>query len=166
MKYTFLFISVFLLSCNDSAVSGEGSDTTLNQPASGINGKEEISVDNASGCFMNVTGRDTLVARLYRDGNKISGKLSFDNYQKDGSSGSVHGFLDGDIMKLSYAFASEGTNSVMDVFFKLEDSSIIRGIGKMDVKGDTAYYVDTSSIQYNGSELFRMDCSNVPSKYQ
>ena len=115
---------------------------------------------------MNVTGRDTLVARLYRDGNKISGKLSFDNYQKAGSSGSVHGFLDGDIMKLSYAFASEGTNSVMDVFFKLEDSSIIRGIGKMDVKGDTAYYVDTSSIQYNGSELFRMDCSNVPSKYQ
>ena len=123
-------------------------------------------MENELGCFMSVMSRDTLVAHLQKSGNLVTGKLSFDNYQKDGSTGSVKGVQEGDIIKLTYSFASEGTNSVMDVYFKVGEKSITRGIGEMQTRGDTAYFVNPSAIKYEGTELTRMDCEQVPVKYR
>ncbi|MBK8494901.1 MAG: hypothetical protein IPL50_07650 [Chitinophagaceae bacterium] len=57
------------------------------------------------------------------------------------------------MLKLDYVFASEGMNSVMEVYFKYKDGILVRGIGEMKTNGDTAYFINPALIKYNGSDL-------------
>ena len=115
---------------------------------------------------MQVLKRDTFVARLEVRGDSITGKLSFDNYQKDGSSGSVRGIVEDGIIKLVYDFHSEGMQSVMDIYFKHAGDSLVRGIGVIQTRGDTAYFEDPGAIEFSGSVLKKMPCIMVPAKYK
>lgn len=119
-----------------------------------------------AGCFMQVLKRDTFAASLKQNGNNVSGKLSFDNYEKDGSTGTVHGKLQGDVLKLFYSFASEGMNSVMEVYFKYSDGKLVRGTGDMDNKGDTVYFKNPGAIKYDGGALQKLPCETLPAKYK
>ena len=111
--------------------------------------------------------RDTLVAKFIQNGNSITGRLSFDNYQKDGSTGIIQGNLEGDIIKLWYSFQSEGMNSVMEVWYKKQGNALIRAIGPVDVKGDTSYFTNKSAITFDGAQKLEItDCELVPSKYK
>lgn len=118
------------------------------------------------GCYMQVLKRDTFAAILQQHDNIITGKLSFDNYEKDGSSGTVSGKLDGDIMKLFYSFASEGMNTVMEVYFKLNDGKLLRGTGEMANKGDTAYFTNPAAIKYDGTVMQKLSCEHLPAMYK
>ena len=121
---------------------------------------------NASGCYVKVLGRDTMVVQLVQNGNELSGKMTFDNYQKDGSSGRVSGRVDGNTAKLWYDFHSEGMNSVMEIWFRIGDEQLIRGIGSFGTKGDTAYYTNKPDIQYPDDQSFpKVECTKVPAKY-
>jgi hypothetical protein len=123
-----------------------------------------IPGDDISGCYMRVTGRDTLIARLQLLGDSITGSLLFDNYEKDGSSGMVSGKLYKGIIKLVYSFRSEGMNSVMDVWFKKQGDALIRGIGDMQTKGDTAYFTNTAVVDFPaGEKLSKIPC-DLPDK--
>jgi len=113
---------------------------------------------------MRISGRDTLVARLRQDGQEVSGTLLFDNYEKDGSSGTVRGLVQDSICRLVYDFHSEGMKSVMEVHFLLRDSTLVRGIGDMEVRQDTAAYVQPQSLSFPPEEAWkRVDCNTVPS---
>jgi hypothetical protein len=117
---------------------------------------------------MQVLKRDTMVLHLASNtGDNISGRLSFDNYEKDGSSGTVKGKREGDVLKLTYSFQSEGTNNVMEVYFKEENDGMVRGIGEMQTKGDTAYFVHPDKVSYLPNGMMRKtDCKEVPDKYK
>lgn len=120
-----------------------------------------------AGCYMRVRGRDTLAADLQQTGNTITGKLTYDNYQKDGSTGSVIGVVEGDIVKLTYSFQSEGMNSVMDVYYKVSGSDLVPATGTMDMRGDTTYFTDPASLQYNNEDrLLKVGCNMLTPKYR
>lgn len=160
--YCFFFI--FLLSCNDTGTARNNAKTTSADSTAGTSAVNEI---NISGCYMRVVERDTLAASLQQNGSVITGKLSFDNYQKDGSTGTVSGTADGDVLKLLYSFQSEGMNSVMEVFFKISEGGLIHGIGEVAVKGDTAYYVNDAHISYPAkNKLMNLPCEKLPEKYK
>lgn len=154
---------MMVLSCNSNAPKTSETETAnttaetkpINIPPAGI-----------AGCYMQVLNRDTFAASLLQQGNTITGKLSFDNYEKDGSTGTVTGKLENGIVKLFYSFASEGMNSVMEVYFKHDNGKLSRGTGDMDTKGDTAYFKDPSAIKYDGSALQKLACTNLPAKYK
>ena len=139
-------------------------------PTADTGSSQTIPADDAfadiAGCYMQVLKRDTFAASLQQHGNTVTGRLSFDNYEKDGSTGTVSGDLQGDVLKLDYVFASEGMNSVMEVYFKYKDGNLVRGIGEMKTKGDTAYFINPALIQYNGSDLKKISCQNLPGKYK
>jgi hypothetical protein len=147
--------------------TGNSQDSTLtsidilndSKPAEG-------TVNDISGCYMQVLQRDTFAVILKQNGNEVTGRLTLDNYQKDGSTGSVTGKLEDGVLKLVYRFASEGMNSIMQVYFKLEGNTLTRGIGEMSTKGDSAYFINPASIKYNGSVLTKMSCDNLPEKYK
>lgn len=123
-------------------------------------------IANVEGCYMLVLQRDTFAAILQQQGNDLTGRMSFDNYEKDGSTGTVKGSLQGDKLKLVYSFASEGKNSVMELYFKYKDDTIIRGIGEMNTKGDSAYFMNPALIKYEGSVLKKIPCETLPDKYK
>jgi hypothetical protein len=92
--------------------------------------------------------------------------LTFNNFQKDKSSGSVHGTIAGDTIKLWYDFHSEGMKSVMEVYFRKQNDELLRGLGQMEVKGDSAYLNDHTNIQFSADQTFKkVDCSSLPAKY-
>ena len=166
---------VIAVGCNQpDNTSISTSDTTEQTGSSkdevdtiGNSSNGNVNIKDYSGCYIRVINRDTLTASLQQSGNKITGKLTFDNYQKDGSTGKVEGTVEQGIMKLLYSFQSEGMNSVMEVYFKADGNSIIRGIGEIKVKGDTAMYDNPASINYpSGESLDKVVCSSLTEKYR
>jgi len=139
---------VLFISCNYKAKDKENSKETTTDPGT------EKSVSVVDGCYMKITGRDTVILMLEQIGDELTGKMLFDNYQKDGSRGSVSGKVEGEIVKIWYDFFAEGIHSVMEINFKNENEKLVRGIGDIDVKGDTAYYKDPAGIGYSESETF------------
>ena len=164
-----IILSILFLSCNNSSQENENEAQKENTDSQKEN-KE--TVDNSppiyiEGCYWQIMKRDTFVAKLVQDGNTINGKLSFDNFEKDASSGSVNGVLDGDIIKLWYSFQSEGMNSVMEVWYKKQGDALLRAVGLVDAKGDSSYFSDKSAITFDAAQkLESADCSVIPSKYK
>jgi hypothetical protein len=167
-----LLIVCFASSCNNNEnATTEIKDSTATV---GIPGTEDKPQETNTGpapvdaaCYMQVLQRDTIVVRIEKNGNDISGRLSFDNYEKDGSTGTVRGKQEGDVLQLLYSFASEGTNSVMEVFFKEQENALLRGVGEMQTKGDTAYFVNPEQITYPGNgRMEKINCDEVPVKYK
>jgi len=164
MRTYLLMISlVMMAACEDRS---ENKNSQTDSAAVTAPAKPANDAGPVAGCYMGVLGRDTFAASLQQNGNTITGRLSFDNYEKDGSTGTVKGELRDNVLKLHYSFASEGMKSVMEVYFKEQDGSLVRGIGEMNIRGDTAYFVDPASINYNGSSLRKTGCEALAAKYK
>ena len=163
IKYVLIILlSGKLLSCNNNIQTNERSDgsksSDTSQTASPKTGEKPVA--DLDGCYMKIIGRDTALLMLEKKGKEFSGKMLYDNYEKDGSRGTVKGKEDGEIIKLWYDFNSEGIHSVMEVYFKKENGRLLRGIGDMDVKTDTTYF--TTGINYSDKEAFsKVDCGIV-----
>ena len=159
MKYIFYFL-VFskLIACNDSSqvVTSQAADSGKVI----VPNAEAKPVAAIAGCYMKIVGRDTAILLLEQKGNVFTGKMLYDNYEKDGSRGTVHGKEEQQIIKLWYDFDSEGIHSVMEVYFKKENGKLLRGIGDMDAKTDTTYFI--SGINYSDKEAFtKVDCGII-----
>lgn len=157
---------LFLFSCTNRS-DQKPADGTAGDPPARDTSATAANANDLNGCFLRVLQRDTLVAHLQQNGNAITGKLTFDNFEKDGSTGTVKGTLEGDILKLIYTFRSEGMNSVMEVYFKKQDDKLIRGTGEINVKGDTAYFTQPRNISYEGDDVLRkVACAELDEKYR
>ena len=157
-----------ITSCTSSSDSeGSRTDSISNENTVEVDeSKLPQKVETSFACYMKIVKRDTMVLHLRQIGDSVSGKMNFDNYEKDSSSGEVKGVVDGDIIKLWYSFQSEGTHSIAELFFKKENGSLIRGIGDVNSKADTSYFTDHSAITYPVDQSFnKVDCSNISSKY-
>ena len=160
MKYILYFLVFwYSLGCNDT-------NNTVEKPGDDRSAKSEKAVltknenQGLPGCYMKITGRDTAILMLEQKGNSLSGKMLYDNFEKDGSRGTVNGMEDKEIIKLWYEFKSEGMHSVMEVYFKKENGRLLRGVGDMDVKTDTTYFI--SGINYSDKEAFnKVDCNLI-----
>jgi hypothetical protein len=157
-----ILLSGKLLSCNNNIQTNEQSGRSKPSDSS-IAIHEEIKEQptaDLAGCYMKIVGRDTAILMLEQRGKEFSGKMLYDNHEKDGSRGTVKGKEDGEIIKLWYDFNAEGIRSVMQVYFKKETGRLLRGIGSMDAKTDTTYFI--SGINYSDKEAFnKVDCSLV-----
>jgi hypothetical protein len=157
-----LYILLFskLIACNNSRTNEY---TGSSKPSGSPPNVEDNSVSDLTGCYMKIVGRDTAILRLEQKGKEFSGKMIYDNYEKDGSRGNVKGKEEEGILKLWYDFDSEGMHSVTEVYFKKDNGKLLRGIGDMDTKTDTAYF--TSGINYSDKEAFlKVDCGLIDGK--
>ncbi len=175
MRVLFL-IPIFLLACTGNSTQTENNSTN---DKSGVSKTEETVTRNTDNkppgtippadgnCYWQILQRDTFVASFSSMGDQVSGKLTFDNFEKDGSSGKVAGKTEDGIIKLWYSFQSEGMNSVMEVWFKKDGDNLLRGTGDMGMRGDTSYFSKPATVKFGGSQdLKKINCSDVPSKYR
>ena len=158
--YTLLFSK--LIACNNNSQVNNNSTTSQSSDSgTSISPKpQEHPVTDVTGCYMKIVGRDTAILMLEQKGNMFAGKMLYDNYEKDGSKGTVKGKEDKEIIKLWYDFDSEGMHSVTEVYFKKESGKLLRGVGDMDAKTDTAYFI--SGVNYSDKETFtKVDCGLI-----
>ena len=162
----FILLSGKMISCNNNNQHSDHQGATRSSDTGKIvsPGVSEKPAADISGCYMKIIGRDTAILRIEQKGNDLSGKMLYDNFEKDGSRGIVKGKEEGEILKLWYDFNSEGMHSVMEVYFKKENGRLLRGIGDMDVKTDTTYFI--SGINYSDKEAFtKVNCSLIEGKF-
>ena len=163
-RYLICFsLAVVFCSCQNQEAgntSGDADTVTGNI----IPGNDEQKIPAIAGCYLRALNRDTLAASLEQNGDRISGRLAFDNYQKDGSTGTVEGRIENGVVKLVYRFQSEGMSSISEVYFKIEAGQLIHGYGEVAVKGDSAYFPEPRNITYKDT-LFKISCSELRSRY-
>jgi len=165
MRSIIILSSILFFSCNNNSTQEVSKEAQKEKEQEAI--EKAYSFTDMSGCFWKITGRDTLVAWLVQTENTITGKLSLDNFEKDGSSGPVHGTVEGDIIKLWYSFESEGMKTVMETWFKKQGDSLLRGVGPSAVKADSSYFTDHNAIKFSADQSFqKVDCKEVPGKYK
>jgi hypothetical protein len=157
-RITFLAMLVIILSCNNNP----GNDDSLTGDTSSHPVITDTLQPTLTGCYIRVLQRDTLIASFDQSGKTITGKLLFDNYEKDGSSGTVSGVVEGDIVKLIYRFQSEGMSSISEQFFKITKDGLLQGIGEVAVNGDSAYFSDPVNITYSEKDkLTKTSCDKL-----
>lgn len=165
MRSITVLLGILLFSCNSNNEPETKSEVQKEKDREAID--KSYSYTDFNGCFWKITGRDTLAAWLAQTENTITGKLSFDNFEKDASNGTVHGTIEGDIAKLWYSFESEGMKSIMEVWFKKQGDSLIRGTGSSRLRADSSYFADTTKVSFaTGLVLQKTDCSGIPPKYK
>lgn len=163
MRY--LILSAFLLTACNNNPGTDKSDHPSGPDATGTSAT--AATGRQQRCYLQVVQRDTMVAALTQDGAAVSGRLSFDNYEKDGSTGTVAGVAEGDLLKLWYSYQSEGTHSVMEVWFRQQGAELVRGIGPSGMKGDTFYFTDPRAVTFDGAQrMQQIACANVPQQYR
>lgn len=167
MKKNIAFLLLLVLAGCSSGPANKNENELQDKPAAVENPQQQTSATiSVDGCYLQVIKRDTIAASLQQNGNSITGRMRFNNFEKDGSTGTVSGTLEGDILKLHYTFSSEGMQSVMELYFKCNDSLMLTGTGDMDTKGDTAYFVNPSGIKYSDGGLKKISCVLLPAKYK
>ncbi|AHF16973.1 hypothetical protein NIASO_20875 [Niabella soli DSM 19437] len=89
----------------------------------------------------------------------MTGTMRFNHFEKDKSTGTIHGGFSADTLKLFYNFQSEGVNSVRQIYLKQVGDQLITGTGDEYIKADSALLKDPLKIQFNGMVYTKVDCA-------
>lgn len=111
-------------------------------------------------CYVQAKNRDTITLSLNQVGKDLNGKLAYDNYEKDSSSGAVTGKMMGDTLLLEYTFQSEGTLTVSQVAFLKKDNKLIQGFGDIEDKDGKVTFKNVKALKYDEKSvvLLPTDC--------
>ncbi len=167
MQNFFIFFTIMMVVGCNSGTDKKASEHVINTTAdTGSSTPKAFKNTTVDGCYLQILNRDTFAASLQQQENLVHGRMSFDNYEKDASAGTVSGILENDILKLNYTFMSEGMISVMELYFKYKDGVLIRGTGEMNSNGDKTYFINPASVNYDGGELKKISCETLAEKYK
>ncbi len=114
-----------------------------------------VQTASVAGCYVAKLSKDVYTLKIESENNgAVTGRLAFNNYEKDSSSGTFTGTLSGDILLGTYSFDSEGMHSNRQVIFKKVGDSFIEGFGDVKVVGDTETLTDPNTVTYDPKSTF------------
>lgn len=145
-----IFFAMLFAHCNDSAKQPEArnADTT----------RMSIQIPK-SGCYISVSGKDTIAIKIEVFPNVVTGALRYQFFEKDKSSGDIEGKLFGDTLLADYHFKSEGRESVREVIFLISDSLVTEGYGDMEERSSKMIFKDRTKIDFSkGLKLRQISC--------
>ena len=107
------------------------------------------------GCYSATIAKDVYTLTITSDENtQIVGTLVYKNFEKDSSSGTFTGTYQDGMLVGDYVFMSEGMTSVSEKVFKKTDAGFVQGSGDMGVEGDRSFFIDKSTLTFDGSLTF------------
>ncbi len=149
-----LLISISFVSCNKKETS---SYTIIPEDTIHQNYPEtfEPKKDTLQFCYLSVVGKDSLqLSYTLYPTDSVKGKMSYDNFEKDGSTGKVYGIKSGDTLKLTYDMFSEGMHSLIDVRFLMKDNKLYEGIAALKQKNDsTVIIVNDKNVDFKSGRV-------------
>lgn len=148
------FLLVLLAACGQSGNWGASESDSLH-PNQGAAAAARKDGANLSGCYLQVSGRDSIRLVITQQKDSVFGTLQFDNYEKDASQGTVNGSWHDGLLRLWYNFSSEGTQSVMLVIFKPVPDGLSRASGEYVSRGDSTWIREESGLSFPEKEVLR-----------
>ena len=114
-------------------------------------------------CFFKALNRDTTTVSLTVTGDKVTGSMVWNPYQKDGARGTLAGTkkANGEL-DLMYSYTIEGSQQTETKLMKVENGVLLIKKGPlMDPKEDgNLRYKDAAKATYS-EKLEKTDCANV-----
>ena len=158
-----VFFLAGISACNHEASRNSGAGP-VKQPeqqdtATAVRIKTPTPDNNVSGCYRHTRGRDTLLVQLVQNGGRLAGRMRFDNYQIDGSMGTVTGNVSGDTLFLWYDFLSEGMRSVREMIFMKKGEDLMMAEGPFTLRG---YSTLLNHIELKYAEVLQqVQCKDI-----
>jgi hypothetical protein len=118
--------------------------------------------ENVVGCYIGTLANDRYILNITSHvGTSIKAKVAFLNSQKDQSKGELVGSFYGGLLNGIYTFASEGTISRAELFFKKDGLGFRAGYGPIETTGDLSKFVRPLSLSWEMKYSFLpgKDCS-------
>ena len=116
-------------------------------------------------CYAAISDKDSVFLSYEDNLGTITGKLHYKNHEKDSSKGELSGLINGDTLKVTYTFQSEGTTSNREIWFLKKDNELHEGIGKYDEKGE--FYADAKTVKFeDGHTLKSSDCKEIEKNFK
>jgi hypothetical protein len=111
------------------------------------------------GCFRMIIGKDTADLNLILRDSIVTGSLTYNRFEKDDSRGELQGVIRENTLRAWYRFQSEGTISVNEVIFKIDNNTLSEGYGDMEQLHDTVIFKYPSSLRYETNHPYtKIDC--------
>lgn len=147
-------LSLFVVSCNNETEKTiTETDTIAVPPAS--------ADDPAHFCYEFITNQDTVQLELVvGPDDMISGDLLYQLAGKDRNKGTLKGVIYEDTILADYTFMSEGKQSVREITFLKNDSSLTEGYAAMEEADGKIQFKSGVIPQYKGMKLVLTNCKN------
>lgn len=143
-----LGITATIASCNNNADTTTATivqDTTKQDTGNPAENKVMVPV---SGCYSWIKGKDTVLLKMDKFPNVVTGILSYHFHEKDSNNGDIDGKLHNDTLIADYKFMSEGKPSVRQVAFLIQDSAVTEGYGPQEMQDDKMVFKNVSAIDF------------------
>lgn len=108
-----------------------------------------------AGCFLRVQKGDSLFLQIRREGDRVTGKLHYKNFEKDSNIGTILGQMRGDTLLADYTFNSEGMESVRQVVFLFDGTNFSEGYGDMQEKDGKTIFSEKDKLNFSGGEKLK-----------
>lgn len=152
-----LAIISLLISCGSDKATSENKDTTETA---------HIMIPK-SNCYALMSAEDTVLLKLEVFPNVVTGILKYQLSGKDKNEGTIEGRVDGNKIFADYTFSSEGTTSVRQVAFLVNEGEVIEGFAEMKDANGKMVFVNSSAIDFSqGMKLKQIDCVENDSLYR
>lgn len=106
-------------------------------------------------CYLHIHERDSVWLSITVADDSASGTLHFNNYQIDGSQGTVEGRFHGDTLFVVYDFQAEGAQNRTEEAFLKRGSNLIRGVGDREPMENTYRFTDRGAIDFKTGQIFQ-----------
>lgn len=111
-----------------------------------------------TGCYVARLAKDVYTLNVQSEfEGKVTGTLTFKNFEKDSSSGTIMGMYNNDILDALYTFNSEGMESEMQVVFKKTPEGFVRGYGEMDTVENRVTFKDVNALEWDTKAVFKAE---------
>ena len=119
--------------------------TTLNEPI--------------TTCYSYAKNSNKVSLQITIKGNKLTGDLTYNYFQKDKNAGKIDGEMRGDTLFADYHFKSEGLNSVREIVFLKMGNQLIEGYGRVLEKSGNMVFKDRTALNFeNKMPLTKTRC--------
>lgn len=162
-----ILAAAFVISCEKKVDENIRTETSFPDTVTVSESNEPIEPSSMETCYMTATGKDSVFITLNDNLGTITGRLRYKNFQKDSSFGDVNGVQNGDTIKLTYTFESEGIVSDREIYYLKKNGNLIEGIGEGTTEGNTSTYADYSKIKYEDAQtLKQVSCEGFEKKFE
>ena len=109
-------------------------------------------------CFLNVTGRDSIIFQMERKGDSVTGVFNWKPYEKDIKLSNFKGTLINGKGKAIAQVSAEGMNNSEELEFTLhENNTLSVKFGEMEQRPDGIWYYK-SETRTSEQTLSKVDC--------
>jgi IMP cyclohydrolase len=158
-KYCIVISLLTFCACgNNSATISSGNDTALSSQTIHTNVQDTIVTGAKpmmlNGCYQMTLKQDTATLHLNVRDTTVTGNLVYAWHQKDRNTGTLSGVLRNDTIYADYTFQAEGSTSLREVIFKIENGTLLQGFGDITEHNGKVVFQDRSRLQFQKANPF------------